>query len=187
MATIPQTIAAFDTALRALAQKAIERYPGEQGRLERGLILALNGHVTLNVDGTATVRSGSDAEVGYAVAPGTCNCPDFRSAPDGRCKHRWAANLVRKAQKHLTQCTQRTSPRIAYHAWYKEVHGMAIRDEHGVVWFLSDGAHPLTLTTADIPDLFLSGRIDIAADQRRLDLLAHTDLSQLDSRKMVID
>jgi hypothetical protein len=185
MATIPQTTAEFDTALRALAQKAIERYPGEQGRLDRGLLLALNGHVTLNVGETATVRSGSDAEVGYAVAPGTCTCPDFRSAPDGRCKHRWAANLVRKAQRHLAQ---RTYTRLAYHATFGPWHGMAIRDEQGRVWFLGEEDDAVyELHQPDMGDLHLHGRIDIAADQRRFDLLAHTDLSQLDSRKMMID
>ena len=176
--TQPQTTAEFDTALRALAVKAAERYPGEQGRIDRGLALAFNGHVTLAQDGTATVRSSRDGEVDYIVRPGYCDCPDFPNAPDHRCKHRWAVALVRKAQK---QMAPRTSTRLAYHAWYKEVHGTAIRDEQGAVWFLRDGARPIALTAADIPDLYLCGRMDIAADQRRLDLLAGTDLSQLEA------
>jgi hypothetical protein len=186
MATIPQTqtqtTAQFDSALRALATRATARYPGEQARIERGLLLALNGHVTLHDDGAATVRSGSDAEVGYTVKQGTCDCPDFHRAPDGRCKHRWAVSLVRKAQKSLAQ---RPSTRLAYHATFGTWYGQAIRDEHGRVWFVGDEDDAVyELHQADMVDLHLHGRIDLAADQRRLDLLARTDLSQLDSRKM---
>ena len=41
----------FDTTLRQLAAQATTRYAGEKARIDRGLVLALNGHVTRNVDG----------------------------------------------------------------------------------------------------------------------------------------
>src|SRR5262245_40492940 len=105
MTTVPDTTTTvntvqFDAALRGLAARARERYAGEHLRLERGLLLALNGHVTLHQDGTASVRSGTDAEIVYTVN-GHCDCPDASRAPDGRCKHRWAVCFVRKAQREL--------------------------------------------------------------------------------------
>jgi hypothetical protein len=185
MTTIPQTqtqtTAQFDSALRALAIRATERYPGEQARIERGLLLALDGHVTLHEDGTAMVGSASDSEVWYWIERGTCDCPDFSRAPDGRCKHRYAVALVRKAQ---TQMAAPTYTRVAYHATYAGAPGMAIRDEQGAVWFVGETEVMIRLRDADIPHLHLNGRVDLAADQRRLDLLARTDLSQLDSRRM---
>ena len=86
-----------DTTLRQLAAQATTRYAGEKARIDRGLVLALNGHVTVNADGTADVLSGSGAEVAYHVAHGTCDCPDFARAPGGRCKHRFSVCLVNKA------------------------------------------------------------------------------------------
>jgi hypothetical protein len=99
-----------DTILRQLAAQATARYAGETARIDRGLVLALNGHVTINADGTAAVLSGSGAEVAYHVAHGTCDCPDFQRAPDGRCKHRYAVCLVKKALRaaqYYTSTTER--------------------------------------------------------------------------------
>ena len=103
---VPQTTAEYteklrqalqrDTTLRQLAAQATTRYAGEKARIDRGLVLALNGHVTLHADGTASVQSGTDAEVVYTVN-GHCDCPDARRAPEGRCKHRWAKCLVKRA------------------------------------------------------------------------------------------
>jgi hypothetical protein len=97
-----------DTTLRTLAAQAATRYAGEKARIDRGLVLALNGHVSVNADGTADVLSGSGAEVAYHVAHGTCDCPDFTRAPDGRCKHRYAVCLVKKATKAMAYYTSTT-------------------------------------------------------------------------------
>jgi hypothetical protein len=153
------TIAQFDETLRTLATQAITRYPGEQARIERGLLLALNGHVTLREDGTATVQSGSDAEVRYEVN-GHCDCADFTRAPDGRCKHRWAKALVKRAT------AAKASTRIAYYACLPTGHGIAIRDEQGAVWFHGEDDSMTRLTDADIPTLHLHGRLDVAMAQR---------------------
>ena len=100
MSTVHETSSTiqFDTTLRTLERAARKAYPAEHGRLMRGLVLALNGHVTLHADGTASVKSGSDAEVVYTVN-GHCDCPDASRAPEGRCKHRWAKCLVKRAQQ----------------------------------------------------------------------------------------
>lgn len=151
----------FDTDLRALAERAKTRYPGEQARIERGLLLALNGHVALLPDGTATVRSGKDAEVVYHVTRHSCDCADVTRAPDGRCKHRWSVAFVRKAAR----------PRVAYHATYKGEHGQAIRDEQLRVWFQSDATDQVTrLYDHDRPNLQLHGRTDLAAQAAVADL-----------------
>jgi hypothetical protein len=98
-----------DTTLRQMAEKARTRYAGEAARLDRGLVIALNGGVTLHQDGTASVQSCSNAEVVYHVAHGTCDCPDFQRAPEGRCKHRFAACLVKKAQQASQYYTTTTA------------------------------------------------------------------------------
>jgi hypothetical protein len=112
MATIPDTTAPvntvqFDTALRGLAERARTRYAGEAARIERGLVIALNGGVTLHVDGTARVQSASDPEVVYTVN-GHCDCPDASRALGARCKHRWAACLVKRAVQAAAYYTTTT-------------------------------------------------------------------------------
>lgn len=97
-----------DDALYILAAQARMRYAGEQGRIDRGLVIALNGGVTLNADGTADVQSASDPEIVYHVAHGTCDCPDFQRAPDGRCKHRFSVCVVKKAIKAMAYYTTNT-------------------------------------------------------------------------------
>jgi hypothetical protein len=96
-----------DTTLRQLAAQATTRYAGEKARIDRGLVLALNGHVTLHTDGTASVQSGTDAEVVYAVN-GHCDCPDVARAPEGRCKHLWAKCLVKRAMQAAQYYTSTT-------------------------------------------------------------------------------
>jgi hypothetical protein len=156
------TITQFDTDLRALAAKATTRYPGEQARIERGLLLALNGHVELQPDGTATVRSGKDHEVVYRITGARgCDCPDAQRHADAICKHAWARALVKKAAR----------PRVAYHATYKGEPGQAIRDEQMRVWFQSEATDQMTrLYDHDRPNLQLHGRVDLAAAQSVADL-----------------
>lgn len=172
--TQTQTVAQFDHALRTLAARAKTRYPDEQARIDRGLVLALNGHVTLHADGTARVQSGSDAEVVYTVN-GCCDCADAQRAPAGKCKHRYAKALVKRA-------LQPTHTRVAYHATYQGQHGQAIRDEFGSVYFHGDDDQMTPLFDTDAPALLLAGRVDLAADQRRRDLEAQTDLARIETR-----
>ena len=94
----PCTSVQFDTALRTLAAQAATRYAGEADRIDRGLVIALNGGVTLQADGTALVQSQKDAEVVYTVN-GHCDCRDAANAPEGRCKHRWAKTFTSRASR----------------------------------------------------------------------------------------
>jgi hypothetical protein len=149
-ATVTQSIntVEFDVALRTLATRAHSRYAGEGARIDRGLVLALNGHVTLCPDGTALVRSEHNAEVSYRVAHGLCDCPDGTRAPDGRCKHRYAVCLVRKAQP-----TPAPLPR-----WYAtylsdaraQQTGIAQYTPHGWTFTPDDGSVPPTVTLHDL-------------------------------------
>lgn len=115
MATVTQpcTTVQFDTALRTLAAQAATRYAGEAARIERGLVIALNGGVTLQADGTARVQSQCNAEVVYAVN-GHCDCKDAaHGAPDGRCKHRWAKTLTSRASRTEEPTTETLDDTIA--------------------------------------------------------------------------
>lgn len=176
-----QTVA-FDTALRTLTAQATTRYPGEQARIERGLVLALNGHVHLRADGTATVQSGTDGAIVYNVGHGLCDCPDFPRAPGGKCKHVWARCLVRKAAK--LPSTPPPAPRVACHATYKGAHGMVIRDAQHRVFFQGDDDVLVELFDADQPQLHVHGNIALIAEQRRRDVEVGTDLAKLDALRM---
>jgi hypothetical protein len=88
---------ARDAALRTLAAQAATRYAGEQLRISKGLVIALNHGATLQADGTALVQSQTEPEIVYTVN-GHCDCADAtHGAPDGRCKHRWAKTLTVRA------------------------------------------------------------------------------------------
>lgn len=169
-----QTTAQFDTALRTLAHQAATRYPGEQARIDRGLVIALNGGVTFAADGTALVRSQRDPEVVYTVN-GHCDCPDATRVPDGRCKHRWAKTLTRRALAP-------THTRTAWYAEYQGVYGQAIQDAYGAWTFVSDDDAVQRLTPAQVQaDLMRFGAVREVAEQRRLDLEAQTDLAVIET------
>lgn len=90
----------FDRLLRQAATTYRQYYPGEDSRLGRGLEMALNRCVELawfNGRIIAEVHSASDPEVVYKVAGTQCDCPD-KSAPGGRCKHRYAVAIASLAQ-----------------------------------------------------------------------------------------
>ena len=91
----------IDTAIKQAAACAREKYAGEEKRIDKGLVIALNGQVTLCPDGTAQVRSDRDPEVFYTLRSTFCECPDWNNAPQGRCKHRWGAYFTRLAQAAL--------------------------------------------------------------------------------------
>lgn len=92
-----------DIALKQAAACATERYPGEEKRIERGLLLALNDAVQLGFQDTATVQSGTDREVYYSVWKGICDCADRDHAPGFRCKHRWAVIFTTIAREALNR------------------------------------------------------------------------------------
>lgn len=156
MATIPQpqTTVQFDTALRQAADRARTRYAGEHRRIGRGLLIALNGGVELHADGTASVRSDSNPEIRYHVASGVCDCPDCSRAPDGRCKHRFATCLVKKArQQGQRYFATYTAPDGIDHQ------GIATRTGQGWLFVAEDGLDPIFASSGS---LTLCGQVDLA-------------------------
>jgi hypothetical protein len=61
MGTVHETSTSvqFDTALRSLAAQATTRYAGEKARIDRGLVLALNGHVTHSRQALGSALAGA--------------------------------------------------------------------------------------------------------------------------------
>jgi hypothetical protein len=148
----------FNTALRGLADRARTRYAGEAARIERGLVIALNGAVTLHTDGTASVQSASDPEVVYHVN-GHCDCPDASRAPEGRCKHRWAKCLVKKARTLALRYEA-----VRHFATYTapdgtEHQGIATPTGNGWLFVAEDGLDPLFASSRA---LTLCGQVDLA-------------------------
>jgi hypothetical protein len=147
----------FDTALRQMAAKARTRYAGEAARIDRGLVLALNGGVTLHEGGSASVQSSSNAEVVYTVN-GHCDCPDASRAPEGRCKHRWSKALVKKASGLARR----------YFATYSAPDGtdhQGIATETPLGWHFvpEDGGEPIYASTHA---LVLGGNVKVATAKR---------------------
>ena len=193
MATLPESTATvqFDTTLRTLAAQARTRYAGEQARIDRGLVIALNGGVTLQADGAglergvvfarnggvtlqadgaALVSSQRDDEVFYIVRDGQCDCPDFSRAPGGRCKHRFAVCLVKRVQQQV-----REAQTVRHYALYTAPDGTAhdgIATQTGQGWLFvaEDGMDPLFASHAA---LVLYGLVDLAdaalADDTRVE------------------
>jgi hypothetical protein len=87
-----------------LAEQAHATFPTTNGRLDKAVQIVLSGHVALLPDGTATVTSQQPGDpTQYHVTPRTCECRDFPTAPDGRCKHVLALLLATKATTVLAQ------------------------------------------------------------------------------------
>lgn len=85
-------------ALREVYERALVRWSSDAARIRRAHQLVIDHHLTLNTDGTWTVRSqvGTDA---YIVTNETCQCEDFNCRTT-RCKHRWAVTLVLWTVEH---------------------------------------------------------------------------------------
>ena len=88
---------AFRQAVADVAASAKAKLPESNGRVEKAVALVLAGDVVLGEQHTALVYSQTDADTSYAVRPGFCSCKDFDQAPQGLCKHRLAAAMLRRA------------------------------------------------------------------------------------------
>lgn len=140
MSTVPQTFSADHTlALDAALRDARAQLPrtADAKRADKGLVLALNGHVTLATPQVAHVTSERDPEVVYHVhSRGGCDCPDGQrrvieladAAPGVRgCKHWYAVALLAMAHLHLQ--LKGYVPEVA-EVWYPAV----ARGESGAWW-----------------------------------------------------
>jgi len=114
------------TIVEILVDRAIATYPTHADRIKRGAVLVVEGGVTLDEDGMATVSSNHHL---YAVRAGHCPCMDVAkgNAPGGFCKHRWAVCLQRKLRAHEAWTAE------DYVATCEGYHGVA-RPHRGDVW-----------------------------------------------------
>lgn len=164
MTTVPETTTPVQSGatLRALADRARARYAGEASSIHRGLVMALDGGVTLKEDGAALVSRTRDDEVFFIVRDGHCDCQGVRRAPAGRCPHVWAACLVRQAQRPpVRYFATYTAPDGAEHA------GIATQTaQSGWLFVAEDGLEPLFASSRS---LLLCGRVDLADAQMRTD------------------
>ena len=110
-------------------------YPSESARIARAVALVEAGHVTLQLDGTATVHSQKGQAV-YTVN-GHCNCFD-RSATYF-CKHRLAKTFARKLV-----CLTR---KARYALYLDPVTGEQVP---GLAWPSLDGTKILYCPEADV-------------------------------------
>jgi hypothetical protein len=151
-------------ALSDAAACAIAKYPAEFLRIERGLDLALQGHVALLADQhIAIVRSQTRPGVEYSVN-GQCSCHDFSRAPGGKCKHRYAYWFMRRAHELLadTYYARIDTPATT-------LYGTARKQTDDTWRFRSEQGTEIVYD-ADSPALVLGGNIGIGAGQEREDL-----------------
>src|SRR5437016_2213075 len=91
--------AALREAVAEIADKAHEKLPECNGRIDSAVKIVLAGNVELLPDGTAKVASQSNGTTAYHVVNGHCDCRDFEKAPHQFCKHRLSAVIARRAQE----------------------------------------------------------------------------------------
>lgn len=101
--TVQYHHALFLALLDAVADKARAVLPQSHSRIDKAVAIVLDGGVTLLEHG-AVVQSQSRPDAKYSVN-GTCACPDAAIAPDGFCKHRISAGLLRRTQEAVARQT----------------------------------------------------------------------------------
>lgn len=195
MTTIHQTYSAdhtltFDAALR----DARTQLPAtaDARRADKGLVLALNGHVTLYSPTMAYVTSETDPEVWYQTTRWDCDCPDSvrrreRAHADAApgtvfCKHQFAACLL--AMAHLNLQLKGYVPEALGEVWLPAVSlteqwygfsGSATEVESGLWWFcFSDWSGGFYCSTSDLelwnrePEHLIAWRETVRAWERWL-------------------
>src|SRR5262245_59320154 len=79
---------AFREAVEVIADKARAKLPELNTRVDKAVLLVLNGDVSVNANGEGTVASQSNGHEVYAVGKGEfCGCKDHPKAVKGLCKH----------------------------------------------------------------------------------------------------
>lgn len=99
----------FRCAISQATEAARRRFPHSHDRIERAYTLVHEGKVVLHPQTrTATVQS-SDGKTAYTVN-GHCDCPDAPRAPEGMCKHKFAALILRRAVTLVAAWKTATGP-----------------------------------------------------------------------------
>lgn len=81
------------SAFQETVARAIDKYPAEKGRIERGAQLIATGHVDQISTDAFAVRSQTDERV-YIVDNTGCPCVDAQRHPELTCKHCWSVTLL---------------------------------------------------------------------------------------------
>src|SRR5262249_16052422 len=77
---------AFREAVEVIADKARAKLPDLNTRVDKAVLLVLNGDVSINAIGEGTVASQSNGNGAYAVGKGEfCSCLDHPKAVKGLC------------------------------------------------------------------------------------------------------
>ena len=104
------------STLQDTIRRALERFPKERARIERGAALVALGHVEQVTPDTFAVRSQTDDAVTYTVSAGTyadrsvgCTCVDSQRHPGQSCKHEWAVDLLMVAEERQRRLNARES------------------------------------------------------------------------------
>ena len=159
------SIVQFDTLLHQAAIRAIVTYPAEECRIWKGYLIAQQGGVALQNDGTAIVQSQTRPDETYHVN-GACECKDTR-APGGRCKHRWGKSIYKSAYKSMLTVQ---APQQYYATYYPPsgdiVPGIAEWSAKGWLFTSDDGS---VYDYLAIQALALGGRCDLSDQQVLLD------------------
>src|SRR2546422_10107694 len=74
---------AWRAAVAEIAEKAHEKVPECNGRIDSAVKLVLAGDVELLADGTAKIASQSNGTTTDHIVNGHCGCKDFAKAPHG--------------------------------------------------------------------------------------------------------
>jgi hypothetical protein len=164
-----QTLMDFDDLLRAATQCAMTKYPDETRRILRGLEIARSGGVTIEPDGTTLIRSDSKPGTRYQLTQAGCPCIDAgHQAPEGRCKHRWARALTRKARRLQAHGPVPRQYYATYTAPDGQQQGVATWDhERGCYLFVPDDGSPPVYPASQV--LSLGGHVPTAEAQREKD------------------
>ena len=93
----------YREAVLQLADRACQALPNHVSRIDKAVMMCLNGHVEV-VEGQYRIASQQDGKTVYHLANGSCTCVDFTSGKaQGWCKHRVAGNIHRKALEMIKE------------------------------------------------------------------------------------
>jgi hypothetical protein len=93
----------FQQTVISVAAQAKAALPEANGRVDKARDLVLGGLVSPQPQATFLVRSQASKDTTYTVTPEGCTCPDAQKGADGRCKHRIATWIWRKARAQIAQ------------------------------------------------------------------------------------
>jgi len=90
---------AFREAVEAVADRARAKLPQLNTRVDKAVLLVLNGDVSINAIGEGTVASQSCGHGVYAVGKGEfCSCKDHPKVVKGLCKHILSYHIFTRAR-----------------------------------------------------------------------------------------